>query len=299
MRILFFVFILFCIVFLLGASGYHVYAGFSSYAQVHKNFQTLEDRVDTMVEHFNGECSFIIKDIKRPSCQISRNQDRMFPAASLIKLPLAAVAFRAVQENKIALNQPITIERKDITGGSGVLKTKITPLTLTFQELIQTMIACSDNTASNKIIGLLGYDYINDGFRALGLKGTILRRKMMDFSMRRKGVENYTTATDTVYLLEKIYKKELINVRSSELMMAFLREQKIKDRIPRYLPKQVDVAHKTGLERGVVHDAGIIFSPRSDFVICVLTKRVKSYSKAKKFIARLSLLTYNRLCVDN
>ncbi|MEI8349938.1 MAG: serine hydrolase [Candidatus Omnitrophota bacterium] len=299
MRKIRFVFIFFCVFLFLGASGYHAYTGLSSYAQVHKNFQTLQDRVDVMVENFSGECAFIIKDIKHPSCEISRNQNRMFPAASLIKLPLAAVAFKAVKENKISLEQTITIERKDITGGSGILKTKVVPITMTFQELIETMIAHSDNTASNKIIGLLGYEYINDGFKGLGLKGTILRRKMMDFSMRRKGVENYITAADTVYLLEKIYKKELIDIRSSELMMAFLREQKIKDRIPRYLPKQVDVAHKTGLERGVVHDAGIIFSPRSDFVICVLTKRVKSYSKAKKFIARLSLLTYNRLCIDN
>jgi beta-lactamase class A len=121
---------------------------------------------------------------------------------------------------------------------------------------------------------------------------------MMDFSKRRKGIENYTSAADITYLLEKIYNKELINRKSSNMMLAFLLRQKMKDRIPRYLPKNVEVAHKTGLERGVVHDAGIIFSVKSDCIVCVLTKGVKKYSKAKKFIANLSLLTYNNLCIE-
>jgi beta-lactamase class A len=118
---------------------------------------------------------------------------------------------------------------------------------------------------------------------------------MMDFSQRSNGVENYTAASDIVYLLEKIYNKQLIDRAYSELILSFLKKQKIKDRIPRYLPKGVIVAHKTGLERGIVHDAGIVFSPKDDYIICVLTKKVKVYSKAKKFIAQLSLLTYKNL----
>lgn len=164
---------------------------------------------------------------------------------------------------------------------------------------MELMISQSDNTATNKIIAILGYDYLNKGFKELGLKNTKLKRKMMDFSKRRSGIENYTSASDITYLLEKIYDKTLIDAKSSRLMLTFLLKQKMRDRIPRYLPKNVSVAHKTGLEKGVVHDAGIIFSSKSDYVVCVLTKRVKKYSKAKKFIASLSLSTYNNLCRDS
>ncbi len=170
-----------------------------------------------------------------------------------------------------------------------------TPVVLTFKEIIEIMIANSDNTATNKIINILGYQYLNNGFREIGLKRTVIKRKMMDFSRRKRGVENYTSASDIVFLLEEIYKGKLIDKDSSQMILSFLSKQKINDRIPRYLPKNIKVAHKTGLERGVVHDAGIIFSSKGDYVVCVFTKRVKDYSKAKKFIVRLSLATYNNL----
>lgn len=247
---------------------------------------------------FSGRCSFIIKDIKKPYLEISYREQEAFPAASLIKLPIAAVAFKAIAEKKVKLWQVFTIEAKDITGGSGLIKTMRTPVALSYKKLIELMLAQSDNTATNKLIDILGYDYLNKGFRQLGLKNTILRRKMMDFSKRRKGVENYTSALDITELLERLYANKLVNKRSSKMLLAFLLRQKMKDRIPRYLPKNVAVAHKTGLEKGVVHDAGIIFSSKSDYVICVLTKRVKNFSKAKKFIASISLLTYNNLCAQ-
>jgi beta-lactamase class A len=280
---------------LLSFFGYFLFSEASSYAAAYKTFQRLEYKVKRLAKIFQGECSFVIKDIKKPFLEISYSENEVFPAASLIKLPLAAVAFKAVKENKISLSQKVIVKRKDIVGGSGVLKTLKTPLQLRFKDIIELMLARSDNTATNKIIDLLGYDYINKSFKALGLKYTLLKRKMMDFSQRSNGVENYTAASDIVYLLEKIYNKQLIDRAYSELILSFLKKQKIKDRIPRYLPKGVIVAHKTGLERGIVHDAGIVFSPKDDYIICVLTKKVKVYSKAKKFIAQLSLLTYKNL----
>ena len=272
-----------------------LYTQASSYSDAYKSFQKLEDKVSALAKDFKGDYSFIIKDAQKPFLEISRGENRMYPAASLIKLPIAAVAFKAVKENKVSLDDKFMIRAKDITSGSGIIKTMPTPVCLTFQEIIEIMISSSDNTATNKIIDILGYSYINSGFKKLGLKHTVLKRKMMDFSKRKKGVENYTSASDIVYLLEKIYKEDLIDYDSSRLMLSFLSGQKIKDRIPRYLPKDTKVAHKTGLEKGVVHDAGIIFSSKGDYVVCVLTKKVKSYSNAKKFIARLSLITYNNL----
>lgn len=272
-----------------------LYTQASSYSEAYKSFQKLEDKVSVVAKDFKGEYSFIIKDAQKPFMEISRGENRMYPAASLIKLPVAAVAFKAVTEGKLSLDDKFVISAKNIAGGSGIIKTMPTPVSLTFKEIIEIMISNSDNTATNKIIDILGYEYINKGFKKLGLQHTVLRRKMMDFSKRKNGVENYTSASDIVYLLEKIYKEDLIDSESSQLMLSFLSGQKIKDRIPKYLPKNVKVAHKTGLEKGVVHDAGIIFSSKGDRVICVLTNKVKSYSSAKKFIARVSLITYNNL----
>ena len=288
-------FAFFSIVFLAAFCLYFIYTETASCAQNYKSFVALKNKVSIIARGFSGEYSYIIKDMEKPYCKISRNGNKIFPAASVIKLPVAAVAFRAVKEGKVSLSQKFTITAKDITGGSGIIKTMHTPVVLTFQKIIKIMISNSDNTATNKIIDILGYKYLNRGFKELGLKRTVLKRKMMDFSKRKRGVENYTSASDIAFLLEEIYNKKLVDKKSSRTILSFLSKQKINDRIPRYLPKNVKVAHKTGLERGVVHDAGIIFSSRGDCVVCVFTKKVKDYSKAKKFIARLSLATYNNL----
>jgi len=253
----------------------------------------LEKTAEEKIDNSGLEYSYFVKNLRFPRLKLSSNKFKQFPAASLIKLPILAVALEAIKEEKKFLEEKIVISKKDITGGSGKLKAMSLPHTLSFRELLEFMITASDNTATNKVITLLGFDYINKGFKRLGLEGTSLVRRMMDFSKRNKGVENYTSAYDIAYLLEQIYHKKLVDEELSALALSFLEKQKVGDRLPRYLPKEVVVAHKTGLERGVVHDAGIIFTPKGDYILCVLLKKVKSYKKAKKLIAEVSLLAYN------
>jgi len=128
----------------------------------------------------------------------------------------------------------------------------------------------------------------------MGLKNTNIARKMMDFKERREGEENYTTARDMAYLLEELYYKKFLNKDVSEKCLGLLGQQKINDRIPRKLPRGTLVVHKTGLERNVCHDAGIVFTNKGNFLICVLARHDNRFAKpTKKFIADVTLLTYN------
>jgi transcriptional antiterminator NusG len=112
--------------------------------------------------------------------------------------------------------------------------------------------------------------------------------------IRREGEENYTTARDMAYLLEELYYKKFLNKDVSEKSLELLGQQKINDRIPRKLPRGTFVVHKTGLEKYVCHDAGIVYTNKGNFLICVLTKHNGALSKpTKKFISDVTLLTYN------
>jgi len=269
---------------------------FLGLGQLYKRGVFLSDVKDLTKNEFKSgkvEYGFIIKKLNFFSSGLINKPQEQFAAASLIKLPILAAAFYAVSEDKISLDEIITIEKKDVTGGSGKLKALSLPRKFNFAQILELMISSSDNTATNKVIKILGFEYINSIFKKLDLTGSTLVRKMMDFSQRKKGVENYTNPADIAYILEKIYRGELVNKKLSKLALSFLKKQKVNDRLPRYLPDGVIVAHKTGLERGVVHDAGIVFTPKGDYLICVLVKGTKSYSRAKKFIAQFSLLTYN------
>ncbi|MBN3040818.1 MAG: serine hydrolase [Candidatus Omnitrophica bacterium] len=243
--------------------------------------------------------SVYVKSLKDDGKCFEIGRHRQFPAASLIKLPILASAIKAVSEGKISLGDKITIEKKDITGGSGILKSANPPYTLSFEKLLELMIAASDNTATNKVIKILGQDYIIATFEELKLNDTVLGRMILDFSLRNKGVENYTSSYDTYLVLEKLYHKELYDPKLCELAIDFLKNQKVRDRIPRFLPEDAVIANKTGLERGVVHDAGIVYLPDNDYIICVLVKNERVYARSKKFIAQVSLLTYNFMVNNN
>jgi len=237
--------------------------------------------------------SLLVKDLSFPNAQLLFRAEMEFPAASLVKLPIFVVALGAVKNNKIGFDDVVVIRKKDITNGSGIIKGMKLPAKITFMKLLELMISRSDNTATNKVIDILGFDYINEQFKKMGLKSTVLRRKMMDFDSRAKGIENYTTTSDLACILEKIYRQEFLGRQLSQIALSFLKEQRVNDRLPRYLPQNIVVAHKTGLENGIVHDAGIVFTPKGNYIICVLTRKLENYSEAKKFIADISLLTYN------
>jgi len=94
-------------------------------------------------------------------------------------------------------------------------------------------------------------------------------------------------------LLNKIYRRELGNKNISAQCINIFKLTRMNDRIPKYLPPEITVAHKTGLENSVCHDAGIVFTRNGDYVIVVLAKHANPNSNSsKEFIAKLSLLVY-------
>jgi len=53
------------------------------------------------------------------------------------------------------------------------------------------------------------------------------------------------------------------------------------------------------VEKNVCHDAGIVFTAKGDFIICVLIKPEGRFAKpAKRLISEIALLVYNHYNVD-
>jgi beta-lactamase class A len=253
---------------------------------------TLKDNLENEISKFGQQNGILIKDLKT-GYKIGFNEDIPFPAASLIKVPIMACVYCAEKEAKIDIRQKVIIKNHDKTSGAGILKYVPEGIGFDIEELVRLMIVYSDNTATNILIDLLGFYYLNNCFKNLGLRDTSIYRKILDNQARKEGKENYTTAQDIGYILEMIYRKELISKEISDRCLEYLKQQKIHDRIPAFLPSSVLVAHKTGLENGVCHDAGIIFSKEGDFLICVLTQhRFKTARPSKQFIAQVAKKLY-------
>lgn len=251
----------------------------------------LEKSIQRYLVDFRAEVGLIIKDLETGQT-IQRNPDKPFPSASMVKIPIMAACFKAVEDGRVSLQDVIMLRAADRTRGSGVLRASPAGTPVTVEKLIELMITDSDNTAANLLIDLLGFEYINTSFKEFGLDHTNLSRKMMDFGARWRGVENYTAARDMAEILEKTYRGTCVSPRACEMSMAILKGQKVNDRIPRYLPRTIAVAHKTGLENKVVHDAGILFTAHGDVLICVLTEGNTGAVIAKRVIGRLAALVY-------
>ncbi len=255
------------------------------------DWQLLEQEVRQRVASYPGEVSLLIKDMAT-GWEISHGGDHMLPAASVIKIGIMSACLQAVQAGTLSLDECLVVQPADQTMGSGVIWLQPAGQAYTISELMRLMIGQSDNTASNMLIKRLGMEKINQFLLASGLTHTRLERPMMDFAARARGHENYTSAADMAKLLENIYSRRWPTPELSELALDYLKNQKVHDRIPAKLPHGVVVAHKTGYERFLCHDAGIVFMTEGDYLICVLTKSHGSFNASRLLIAEMAYDVY-------
>lgn len=257
------------------------------------NYHDLMKELEKRAAKFRGEAAILVKDLKSKQT-IGINSSKLFPSASLVKVPIMAAVFQAQEEGRLKLTDTLKLERRQKIRSCSHLYYARNGTRFPIYDLMERMITESDNTATNMLVDALGFGYLNQKFVEFGLKNTDLRRGVMDLQWRRAGIENYTTAEDMAMLLEKIYNGELVSKRASEEMLAILKRQKVNDRLPRGLPSNVTIAHKTGLLNDTVSDCGVVFTPEGDFIICVITGDIRSFRSAKRFIGNIAACAYGK-----
>ena len=224
----------------------------------------------------------------------SINGDKKVLSASMIKLLILAELMKKISENKFSLSDSIMIANFMKTGGDGVLKELNTGHHFTLKELATLMIIVSDNQATNILIDFLGMENINQLGKELGLKETFLGRKMMDAEARKKGYDNYTCADDISLLLRLIYQEKLINKEASQLMLDILLRQQQGERLQRYLPSDIKIAHKCGDLDNLENDGGIIWLGDKAYILVVLTSGMPNL-QCKQTIGKISKFVYDKM----
>jgi len=252
----------------------------------------LENRIKEFINTQKGNVAVVVKNLKSKE-EFKINENFVFPSASTIKLSIMSELLNKINEGTLKLNDTVELSKDMKTGGDGILKELNCGHKFTLEEIMTLMIIVSDNMATNILIDLLGIDNINTTIKNLGLKNTKLQRKMMDSQAAREGKENLITANDLANILELIYKGKNINSKYSDLMLNILKRQQVRGRLDLYLPEEVVIAHKTGDLDNLEHDAGIVYLPETEYIICVLTNQTDSNKDGREIIGKISKMVYD------
>jgi len=250
-------------------------------------------KIEKIISQVEGNVCINFYDLNKNN-GFSVNGDKKVLSASMIKLLILAELMKKIFENKFSLSDTVMMANFMKIGGDGVLKELNTGHHFTLKELATLMIIVSDNQATNILIDFLGMENINQLGKELDLKETFLGRKMMDAEARKKGYDNYTCADDISLLLKLIYQEKLINKEASQLMLDILLRQQQGERLQRYLPSDIKIAHKCGDLDNLENDGGIIWLGDRAYILVVLTNGMPNL-QCKQIIGKISKFVYDKM----
>jgi beta-lactamase class A len=241
----------------------------------------LKAQIDQLAQAFPGGAAIWVGDPGLKDPIYTRDIDREIITASLYKLAVLLEAEHQVDIGKLSYTDTITIDQDDITE-DGSFEGPGTEMTI--DEALEAMITISDNGTALHLWRMLGPANINAYLQKSGIAG---------FHVALDDEEdNYATARGIGTYFTLLANKKLVSPAASDRMLKRLGRQEINDRIPSQLPEGTVIAHKTGNLAGVVHDAGILFTPHGQRVLVAMTWDADDES-ANDFIAHLASTVYS------
>jgi len=280
----------------------------------------LEAPIAARIKAFQGEMGLYAKNLDTGEV-VAVNADQRFPTASLIKVAVMAEVYRQMAAGKFGRNTPVTLHDSDKAGDETIPLNMLHDGTvLTVSDLLKFMIAYSDNTATNLLVGMVGTANVDALLDSLGLTKTRLYRPTFrdgraDVLPEEEKVYGLgsTTPREAAMLMELIAQGKVVSRSACDAMVALLATQQDRAMIPRSLPfgrDEIRVANKTGWDdeklpdgkgfRGDVrNDAAYVEGPKARYVIAICARRIRDKSagvdnETLRLGAELSRMVYDR-----
>lgn len=227
--------------------------------------------------------------------------DMIMPSASTYKIFILADLIRGIYEKQWNWNDHILLTQQDKSVGSGVLSYLTGGLSLPLWDYACLMMMISDNTAADVLFKLCGKESIQEHIlkpyelsrtkcgmtcremithyyqcipHEEELSPAYFKRCIKDLNrtpyfLGMMDNNNVTTAKDMTSFLIKLYQGKIINAQVSQSILSIMKLCQTNTRIPKYLPSDVSIAHKTGTMDRVANDAGIIYTSDGNYVLSI------------------------------
>jgi len=272
----------------------------------------LKSEIESQIANINGDLAVAFLDLSNEKNSIMINADESFHAASTMKVPVMIELYKQQNEGLLNLNDSIVLvnEFRSIVDGSlysmdigddsdDVIYNKI-GTKQTLYDLMVPMITVSSNLATNVLIGIVDAKRTTATMRELGASKIEVLRGVEDQKAFDLGLSNSTTANDLMIIMKAIADGSAGTKEDCKSMLSILKKQEWNDMIPLYLPKNIEIAHKTGSITGVHHDSAIVYLPDgTSYVLVLMSKNLKDFDKGTDKLAQISKAIYDYMTVNN
>jgi beta-lactamase class A len=229
---------------------------------------------------------------------IAYHADAVFPTASTIKVPIMIQLFRAVRLGEVKFYDFIPVTVQELVEESPIVEKAAKGAgKITVRELLEGMIQVSDNTATNKLIELLGMAKVNRAMDEFGFLQTRLRRRMIDLAAAARNEENVSTPLEMARIMETIYRGKAVDESASREMLEVMTVTKAD--IRKVIPASIRVASKPGSLDGVKCEVAVVFLDKRPFVVSVYSTYMKGDSNPVEEVAAILFDYFERLAKAN
>lgn len=257
---------------------------------------SLEASLQTIMDAFPAKTALYCVDLTTGAPIAAIRQNTQVVSASTIKVPILCCALQAVMDGKRSLEQMLPITAENFCDDTRVFEPEYRQDACSLWELLYWMIVSSDNTATNCVISLLGYDHINEYCRTIGLTQSSVHRKMLDFKAVEEGRNNYTSPADQYRIYELLYHGKILNAELRAVAFDMLGRSRSYGSLQRYIPYPVTVYHKPGGLDHLDHDAGIFLLEDRPYFLGVFTwdgPAMDGEAQQERLIGQLSRMVYD------
>jgi beta-lactamase class A len=138
-------------------------------------------RLERELAKFQAQTGVFVKHLATKE-EAGVRADQPFNSFSVIKLAIMLRAYHLSERGQLNLDERVQVRQSDLRDGSGILYTFDLGMKITIRDLITQMIITSDNTATDKVLSLVGgVDALNGWLRESGFAETRMIQTTLDF----------------------------------------------------------------------------------------------------------------------
>lgn len=252
----------------------------------------MQSEIQTILGQNSYNYSVFLYDLNSGQ-SVAINEEKIMPPGSISKVPVGIMALREVDNGTLALNQQIQFTANSAANPSNVLTAINIGQFFSLDTYLRFLIIDSDNSSILRLENLLGGN--------LNVNERVKNELEVEHFFRNP---HDVTAKDLGRVFMGIYYEEYLTKSSNEYFLELLQNTHpvLQDGIPVWIPEpyKSQIAHKTGQISTVPGyawaDAGIIYGPKTDYVLVILNEKV-AIPEARYKVQQVSKVVWETLQV--